>query len=174
MAEEQKVADQPQAEDSSTQNDANDLAQRIAALEHEVEEQKNNFLRSMADFKNYKRRTEQEREELIRNANAGLMLKLLPILDDLDRAMSHIPGDIENNPWIDGVKQVQRKFETVLDSEGLKPIQALGEEFDPNLHEAVMYEEGDEANSNKVIQELQRGYKVGDRVLRPTMVKVSK
>ena len=151
------------------------LQERITALEAEVEEQKNNFLRSMADFKNYKRRTEQERDELIRNASAGLVIKLLPVLDDMLRALEHVPSDVENNPWFNGVKQVQRKFELVLEGQGVAPIEAVGKEFDPNFHEAVMYEEvGDDAESNIVLQELQRGYKIGDRVLRPTMVKVSK
>lgn len=150
------------------------LQQRIAQLEHEVEEQKNNFLRSMADFKNYKRRTESERDDLIRNASAGLILKLLPVVDDFSRAMEHVPAEIANNSWLEGVKQVQRKLDLALESEGLQPIDALGQEFDPNFHEAVMFEEGDEEASNLVVQELQRGYRLGERVLRPTMVKVSK
>jgi molecular chaperone GrpE len=150
----------------------NELEQRIAALELEVEEQKSNWMRSVADFKNYKRRTESEREDLIRNASAGLILKLLPIVDDLTRAMEHVPEEVSNNPWLNGVKLVQRKLETVLEGEGLQPIAALGEEFDPKLHEAVMFEEAGEEQSHKVVQELQRGYKLGERVLRPTMVKV--
>ncbi len=152
----------------------NDLEQRIAALELESEENKSNWLRSVADFKNYKRRTESEREELIRNAGAGLLLKLLPVLDDLGRAMAHVPAEIDNNPWLSGVKQVQRKFEMLLEGAGVQPINAVGEEFDPNFHEAVMYEEAGEDQANKVVEELQRGYKLGEKILRPTMVKVGK
>lgn len=152
----------------------NDLEQRIAALELESEDHKNNWLRAMADFKNYKRRTETEREDLVRNAGAGLILKLLPALDDLTRAMAHVPSEIENNPWLNGVKQVQRKFELVLEGAGLQPIAAVGTEFDPNLHEAVMYDEAGDEHTNKVVEELQRGYKLGEKVLRPTMVKVGK
>jgi molecular chaperone GrpE len=152
----------------------NDLEQRIAELELEAEENKSNWLRSVADFKNYKRRTESEREELIRNAGAGLILKLLTVLDDLGRAMAHVPAEIDNNPWLNGVKQVQRKFEMLLEGAGVQPINAVGEEFDPNFHEAVMYEEAGEDQANKVVEELQRGYKLGEKVLRPTMVKVGK
>ncbi|HEY1016268.1 MAG TPA: nucleotide exchange factor GrpE [Herpetosiphonaceae bacterium] len=152
----------------------NELEQRIAALELEAEEHKNNWLRSVADFKNYKRRTESEREDLIRNASAGLIMKMLPVVDDLQRAMAHVPEDIGNNPWLGGVKMVQRKLETILEGQGLQAIAALGEDFDPNFHEAVMYEEAGEDQANKVVQELQRGYTLGERVLRPTMVKVGK
>jgi len=152
----------------------NELEQRIAALELEAEEQKNNWLRSVADFKNYKRRTESEREDLIRNASARLLMKLLPVVDDLQRAMEHVPEEVSNNQWLGGVKMVQRKLETILEGEGLQPIAALGQEFDPNFHEAVMYEEANEDQANKVVQELQRGYTLGERVLRPTMVKVGK
>lgn len=152
----------------------NELEQRIAALELEAEDHKNNWLRSVADFKNYKRRTESEREELVRNAGAGLILKLLPVLDDLNRAMAHVPAEIDNNPWFSGVKQVQRKFDMVLEGAGVQPITAVGEEFDPHLHEAVMYEEMGDEQANKVVEELQRGYKLGEKVLRPTMVKVGK
>jgi len=161
-------------DDTNPQGDAESLNERIATLEREVEEHKTNWMRAIADFKNYKRRTESEREELIRNASAGLMLKLLPVLDDLLLAMGQIPAEIENNQWIGGVKQVQRKFETVLEGAGLQPIPAVDEEFDPNIHEAIMFEEGDEAQSNKVVAELRRGYKLGERVLSPTVVKVGK
>lgn len=163
-----------QPADAAAEPSLNELEQRIAALELEAEEHKNNWLRSVADFKNYKRRTESEREDLIRNASAGLIMKLLPVVDDLQRAMEHVPEDIGNNPWLGGVKMVQRKLETILDGQGLQAIAALGEEFDPNFHEAVMYEEAGDDQANKVVQELQRGYKLGERVLRPTMVKVGK
>ncbi len=152
----------------------NDLEQRIAALELEAEEHKNNWMRAMADFKNYKRRTETERDDLIRNASAGLILKLLPVVDDLTRAMAHVPAEISNNQWFNGVKQVQRKFELVLEGAGVQVIPAVGEDFDPNVHEAVMYEEAGDDQAHKVVEELQRGYKLGERVLRPTMVKVGK
>ncbi|MBA3469897.1 MAG: nucleotide exchange factor GrpE [Herpetosiphonaceae bacterium] len=164
----------PEHEEPLAEPSIDELEQRIAALELESEENKANWLRSVADFKNYKRRTESEREELIRNAGAGLLLKLLPVLDDLGRAMAHVPAEIDNNPWLSGVKQVQRKFEMLLEGAGVQPITAVGEEFDPNFHEAVMYDEAGEDQANKVVEELQRGYKLGEKVLRPTMVKVGK
>lgn len=175
MTEELPINGEDQPADSLiSEPSINDLEQRIAAMELEAEEHKNNWLRSVADFKNYKRRTESEREELIRNASARLLMKLLPVVDDLQRAMEHVPEEIGNNQWLGGVKMVLRKLETILEGEGLQPIAALGEEFDPNFHEAVMYEETGEDQANKVVQELQRGYTLGERVLRPTMVKVGK
>ena len=121
MTEEVKNNRTPEQAGNGAEPSINELEQRIAALELEAEEHKNNWMRSIADFKNYKRRTESEREDLIRNAGAGLILKLLPVLDDLARAMAHVPAEIENNQWISGVKQVQRKFETVLEGAGLQP-----------------------------------------------------
>ena len=165
MTEELHTADEQPGDEPAAEPSINDLEQRIAALELEGEEHKNNWLRSVADFKNYKRRTESEREELIRNASVGLLVKLLPVVDDLQRAMDHIPEEISNNQWSGGVKMVLRKLETILDGQGLQPITALGEEFDPNFHEAVMYEEASEDQANKVVQELQRGYTLGDGAL---------
>jgi molecular chaperone GrpE len=99
-------------------------------------------------------------------------MKLLPILDDFELAMAHVPEQIANDPWFDGVKLVKSKLETVLEGEGIKAIEALGADFDPNRHEAVMHEEAGPEQTGKVTGELRRGYTLHDRVLRPTMVKV--
>ncbi|HEU5011563.1 MAG TPA: nucleotide exchange factor GrpE [Roseiflexaceae bacterium] len=171
-------------EDSNAAVEANDTAEaqtvnsdelqaRIEQLEKEAAEYKDQWLRATADYRNFKRRTDQERAELIRSASAGLLLKLLPVVDDLERAMSSVTPDVENTQWYGGVKLIQQKLQTVLESEGVTPIEAVGQEFDPNLHEAVIYEEGD-GNTTSVTAELQKGYKLRDRVLRPAMVKVGK
>jgi molecular chaperone GrpE len=148
-----------------------ELQARIAQLEKEVAEFRDSYLRATADYRNFKRRTEQERADLIRNASAGLLLKLLPVMDDLERAMQSVTPDVESTPWYGGFKLIPQKLQTILESEGVKPIEALGQEFDPNKHEAVIYEAA-EGQDGKVIAELQRGYLIRDKVLRPTMVKV--
>jgi molecular chaperone GrpE len=147
------------------------LQQRVAQLEKEAAEYKDQWLRSAADFKNFKRRTEIERADLIRGASAGLLLKLLPAVDDLERALASVTPDVAATPWYGGFKLIPQKLQTVLESEGVTPIIALGQDFDPNFHEAVIYEAA-AGQDGKVVGELQRGYKLRDRVLRPTMVKV--
>lgn len=161
-----------QAETTATMND--DLQGRIAQLEKEVTDNHDKWLRAVADYKNFKRRVDQERADLIRGASSGLLLKILPVVDDFDRAMNSAPADIVTTSWFEGFKLIAQKLQTLLESEGATPIDALGQDFDPNQHEAVIYEAAAEGQDGKVIAELQRGYKLRDRILRPTMVKVGK
>ena len=130
-----------------------------------------NWQRAEADFIKYKKRTEQERIEMAKNANAELILNLLPVLDDLELAFASISAEVAGLTWIDGIVLIQRKLETVLESQGLSKMETLGHDFDPNLHEAVTYREGDDG---KVIDELRRGYKLYGRVIRPAAVVVGK
>jgi molecular chaperone GrpE len=149
-----------------------ELQARVAQLEKQVAEYKDQWLRAAADYKNFKRRTDQERADLIRGASAGLLLKLLPVVDDIERALNSVTPDVANTPWYGGFKLIPQKLQAILESEGVTSIAALGEHFDPNIHEAVIYEAAGEGQEGKVIAELQKGYKLRDRVLRPTMVKV--
>jgi molecular chaperone GrpE len=163
----------PETENADGQGDEiAELRARVAQLEKEAAEYKDQWLRAAADYKNFKRRTDQERADLIRGASAGLLLKLLPVVDDLERALSSVTPDVEATPWYGGFKLIPQKLQTVLESEGVTPIEALGQDFDPNFHEAVIYEAAGEGQEGKVVGELQKGYKLRDRVLRPTMVKV--
>ncbi|GIV92302.1 nucleotide exchange factor GrpE [Chloroflexus aurantiacus] len=150
-----------------------DLQNRLAQAEAQAAEYKDQWMRAVADYRNFKRRTETERAELVRNAGAALILKLLPVLDDFERAIANIPPDIAETPWWQGTQLIAQKLRTILESEGVKPIEALGQEFNPNLHEAVIYEDA-EGQEGKVIAELQRGYLLHDRVIRPSMVKVGR
>ena len=150
------------------------LQARIAQLEKDSEDYRDKWLRAAADYKNFKRRADQERIDLIRGASAGLLLKLLPVVDDFDRAASSAPEQITSTPWFEGFKLIAQKLGTILESEGVAVIAALGQDFDPNQHEAVIYEDAGDGSEGKVVAELQKGYKLRDRVLRPTMVKVGK
>jgi molecular chaperone GrpE len=151
-----------------------ELRARVAQLEKESEDYRDKWLRAAADYKNFKRRADQERADLIRGASAGLLLKLLPVVDDIERALDSVPEEIAASTWFEGVRLIAQKLQTVLESEGVTPISALGAEFDPNQHEAVIYEDAGDGADAKVVAELQKGYKLRDRVLRPTMVKVGK
>jgi len=156
-----------------------ELAERVEQLERELEQTRTkgeehlyNWQRSAADFANYKRRNEEERAVIGQFSNALLIGKLLSVLDDFDRALESVPPDADD-AWIEGVKLTERKLRSVLESEGVTPIEAVGEPFDPNLHEAVVHEDTADHPDNQVIGELQRGYRLHDRVLRPSLVRVA-
>jgi molecular chaperone GrpE len=156
-----------------------ELAERIEALERELaeararsEEHLYNWQRSAADFANFKRRTDEERASVGQFSTAVLIGKLLTVLDDFDRALESVPPDA-HDAWIEGVKLVERKLRSVLESEGVSPIEAVGQPFDPNLHEAVVHEPTADHPDNQVIGELQRGYRLHDRVIRPSLVRVA-
>lgn len=149
-----------------------ELQARVAQLEKEASDYKDQWLRATADYRNFKRRTDAERADLIRSASAGLLLKLLPVMDDLERAMAGVTPEVAETPWYGGFRLIPQKLQTVLESEGVTAIAALGAPFDPSMHEAVIYEQAEPELEGKVTAELQRGYKLNDRVLRPTMVKV--
>ena len=119
--------------------------------------------RSAADFQNYKRRVEEERSETARLASAALIINMLPLLDDLDRALTNVDTHLAGLTWVDGIRLIHRKFQMLIE------MDADGVDFDPTQHEAVSQAPGDE---NKVIAVVQKGYRLGDRVIRPAMVVV--
>ncbi len=130
-----------------------------------------NWQRAEADFQNYKKRTDQEREELRRFGNVSLIINLLPIIDDFERAFSSLDSHLAGLSWFDGMYLIYRKLSQLLENAGVRPIDADGQPFDPRYHEAVAHVDGDEG---KVLSVVQRGYKLHDRVLRPAMVVVGK
>lgn len=133
-----------------------------------------NWRRAAADFSNYKKRIEKDNAEFTKFANTTLITRLLPILDDFERAFQTVPDNLRALTWVDGIFLIARKMTAILEAEGLKPIEALNQPFDPRLHEAVIHEETDQHEDGIVIAELQKGYKLNDRVIRPTLVKVAK
>lgn len=151
-----------------------ELQQRLAEATAQAEEYRALAQRVQADFVNYKRRVEQEREEQVRQAHSRLMLRLLPVLDDLERAMDSVRADLAGLHWVQGIGHIQRKLQSVLENEGLYRIEAHGSNFDPRQHEAVVYEEVGPEDDGRVLGVLQNGYRLHDRVIRPAMVKVGK
>lgn len=148
--------------------------QQLEEEQKKAAEYLDNWRRSAAEFANYKKRVERERSEYTQFASALLLSKLLDVMDGFDAAFNAIPDRFRQEPWVEGVRLVEQKLRNVLESEGVKPIEAQGKEFDPNFHEAMFYEQTPGEPEGRVIAEFQRGYKLGDRVLRPTRVKVSK
>ena len=150
--------------------DIESLKQALAEEKKKAEDYLANWQRAQADFINYKRRTEQERQDFNRFANANLTLSLLPVLDDLERALSSMPpAKSVKHSWVEGVRLVERKFKSVMEAQGVTPIKALGEPFDPNFHEAVRQDKGKEG---VVVEVLEKGYMIHDRLLRPARVVV--
>ncbi len=160
---------------------ATPLLERIALLEAELaaarQEAGDNLAgwqRATADFQNYRRRTEQEREQLLGLANESLLRKVLSIVDDFDRALDAMPSELAKVSWVDGIAAIDRKLRFLLESEGVTPIEAAGRPFDPREHEALTHEVTTKAPDETVIGEIQRGYRIRDRVLRPSLVSVAK
>ena len=146
--------------------------QRASADEQEkAEKYLANWQRAQADFANYKKRIEQERAESAKFANAMLMTSLLDVLDDLERALDNIDPELAGFNWVDGINLIYRKFKSTMEGQGLSQIETKGKDFDPNFHQAVLHEKGEEG---KITEELQKGYMLHDRLLRPAMVKVGK
>jgi molecular chaperone GrpE len=172
------VVEKNKAQPESDTSEHQQAESEIETLKQTLEEEKgkaNNYLanwqRAEADFSNYRKRLEQEKNETTSYANWALILNFLPVLDDLDRAIDAAPPELENITWFEGIKLIQKKLWTVLKSNGISEVQALGKQFDPSLHEAVAHLEGEEG---MVVSEIQKGYKLKDRLLRPSLVGVGK
>ncbi|MGQ9630083.1 MAG: nucleotide exchange factor GrpE [bacterium] len=150
------------------------LKEEIERLTEERDGYYDRLLRVAAEFDNYKKRMEKERADIIRYANVDLIQELLPVLDNLERALSSAKESHSVESLIQGVEITLKQFLTILGKYGLEKIEAEGQKFDPNVHEAMMVEESEEHGENVIIEELQRGYKIGDRVVRPSLVKVAK
>ena len=149
--------------------DLKSLQQALAEEQEKAAANLAGWQRAQADFANYKRRAEQERHDTSRFANQCLILELLPVLDDLERALDAVPEDLAGDGWTDGIRLIGRKLWAKLQAQGLEPIAAVGEKFDPHLHEAVMQVQGEE---DVIIEEIQKGYRLHDRVIRPSKVVV--
>lgn len=146
--------------------------QEVAALKTQLDETYAKYQRAVADHENYKRRSRQDLVERTQYANEQLVLKLLPLLDNFQRALEHAPEGIDPQ-WFEGVKLIAKQFEDILQGQGVSSISAVGEKFDPTQHEAIASEQTDEHEEGTVVEEMQRGYKLHRKVLRPTLVKIA-
>ncbi|MEC0091840.1 nucleotide exchange factor GrpE [Paenibacillus macquariensis] len=144
--------------------------ERLQAL---ADENQQRVLRTQADFDNYRKRTQKEKEEFAKYASTKLITELLPIVDNFDRAFSTVVEDNLNESFSKGMNMIYRQLEGVLQAEGLVPMDSVGQPFNPEFHQAIMQVESEEYPEGTVVEEIQKGYMLKDKVLRPAMVKVS-
>jgi molecular chaperone GrpE len=158
--------------------EAGDRQQALQAAEAKAAEYLEGWQRARAEFANYKRRVEKEYSEMQQNATARVIGRFLEVVDDFDRAMQDRPADDADAAaqarWAAGVGLIQRKLQNLLDAESVEQIPADGQAFDPNLHEAITHEASDGHETGQVIGVVRQGYKIGDRVIRPALVRVAK
>ncbi len=146
------------------------LNAQLLEAQQQADEYKDGWQRALADFQNYKRRIEAEKADTYQYAIGSIIKRYLPVMDDLERALATRPQDL---PWAEGVDLIYRKLKTILDSEGITRIEAVGKPFDPNFHEAISQEAVEGVESGIVIDVVQQGYMLGERVIRPATVRVA-
>jgi len=164
----QKSPETEAAPDTSPASE--ELKKQLAEAQSQAAEYKDGWQRSVAEFQNYRRRVEAERAETYQVAIGSIVKRYLPILDDLERALAARPDGL---PWADGVELIYRKLQSILETEGMKRIEAEGKMFDPNFHEAIILEPCEGHESGQIIAVVQNGYMLGERVIRPAMVRVA-
>lgn len=181
LEESQEAAGEPAEETASQQVEGLELTpesfqrlqQDLEAAQAEAAENLDGWQRSKAEFINYKKRMEREQAQIHAEAAARVIARYLDVLDDLDRAMAAPPQDGAGAEWAAGIELIHRKLANILDAEGVTRMEAEGQPFDPNLHEAISMEESPDHESGQVIEVIKHGYLIGDRVLRPATVRVA-
>jgi molecular chaperone GrpE len=148
--------------------------EHFEAVQAQAQQYMEGWQRERAEFANFKRRVERERIETYQHASVDVIKQLLPIVDDFERAMANIPEELKDNPWVSGVSMIGRKFERLLEQFSVSAIDPTGQPFNAEQHEAVVMDESETVESGHVIETLQRGYMVGDRVIRPALVRVAR
>lgn len=150
--------------------DIDALKRQLQEAESKLSESVDGWQRAQADFQNYRKRVERDNELLYASMKSDIIKKVLPALDDLERALQNRPAD---DAWANGIELIARKLQNMLDAEGVKRIEAAGAEFDPKFHEAISHEHHEDFQSGQVIEVVQNGYMLGERVIRPALVRVA-
>jgi molecular chaperone GrpE len=163
---------QPRSQPEVPRPDVGELQTRIEQLESDAEEAAKRHLRLAADFDNFKKRARQEQLDTIAYASASVVERLLPVLDDFQRALDHAPTGVDEG-WLKGLRLTYQKLQDILSAQGVEAIESVGAAFNPNLHEAVGSEESNDHPEDTVVIELRRGYRLRDRVIRPALVAVA-
>lgn len=162
------------ADETDLSSQIESLKSELEAFEAKAEEYLDGWQRARAEFANYKKRINRERQRIRQDAIGEVTKRYLPALDDLERALKNRPEKGKGAEWAEGIELVYRKILAVLESDGIVPMEAEGATFNPNLHEAIDQAESEEHESDEIIEVLQRGYMIDDRVLRPAMVRIAK
>ncbi|MEP7359739.1 MAG: nucleotide exchange factor GrpE [Anaerolineales bacterium] len=159
-------------------NGASALQKELDTCKTQAAEYLEGWQRARAEFANYKRRVEKEQSEAYQTATGRVISRFLDVVDDFDRAMQDAPADTSDGEamakWAKGVSLIQRKLQNILDAEGVERIGAAGVQFDPNQHEAVTHEDSGEHQPGQVIAVIRQGYRIGDRIIRPALVRVAR
>jgi molecular chaperone GrpE len=150
-----------------------EMQEAMLSLQNEVQENKDNWLRAQADFENYKKRNEARQIMMHEDAATRVIKQFLPSMDDMKRALDNQPNADELSDWIAGIELIYQKFHVILGNEGVIPMDVAGQDFDPNFHEAISQEESPDHKSGEIIEEIQTGYMIGERVLRHALVRVA-
>ena len=164
------VDEQPESGEQANV-DVEELMNRLEEAEAKVAEHLDGWQRAQADFINYKSRVQRDQELMKAVMKGDIVKKFLPVLDDLDRALQNRPSD--SGSWTSGIELIQKKLQSILESEGVTRIEAEGQAFDPNFHEAISHEPSEAVESGHVIAVVQNGYMLGERVIRPALVRVA-
>jgi molecular chaperone GrpE len=149
------------------------LQEELEKLRAKSEEYLDGWQRERAEFANFKKRMERERDQMKQNLTGDLIRRYLEVLDDLERALKNRPAEGEGATWAAGIELVYRKLFAILEQEGIEKLEVEGEIFDPNLHEAISHEANNEYESGQVIEVIKNGYRIGERILRPALVRVA-
>ena len=149
------------------------LAKQLEEAQVKAAEYLDGWQRSQAEFSNYKKRLEREQLGTAQLMRGAIISRFLPVMDDLQRALSNRPADEPSQSWVGGIELIQRKLQGILDAEGVTRIEAEGKMFDPNLHEAISHEPSEAHESGQIIEVVQQGYMLGERVIRHSMVRVA-
>jgi len=165
------VATSENTEQLSADAEREALKKRLEEAESRASEYKDGWMRSQAEFQNYRKRIERDNEMMYASMKGDIIRKILPALDDLERALQNRPSD--SGAWVSGIELIQKKLVSILETEGVKKIEAQGAAFDPNFHEAISHESVDGFESGHVIAVVQNGYMLGERVIRPALVRVA-
>jgi len=152
------------------EQDALHVSRQLAEAESKMSEYRDGWARSQAEFQNYKKRIARDNELMYASMKGDIIKKVLPALDDLERALQNRPAE---DAWANGIELIARKLQNILESEGVKRIEAKGVAFDPNFHEAITHEPSDAVESEHIIDVVQNGYMLGERVIRPALVRVA-
>jgi molecular chaperone GrpE len=157
-----------------SEEDLKNLKEELEEARREADENLDGWQRALAEFSNYKKRVERERAEERARITGEIILRFLNAMDDFERALKDRPENKEMTSWAEGIDLIHRKMKSILDAEGVELIPAEGEMFDPNFHEAISQEEADDHKEGEILDVIQQGYKIGDRILRPALVRVAK
>ena len=174
-AEEETVeeAEEAVAEEPETEKEKGSFFKKKEKKDEKIEELTDRVRRQMAEFDNFRKRTEKEKTQMFETGAKSIVEKILPVVDNFERGLAAVTEEEKGTPFVEGMEKIYKQMMTVLEEAGVKPIEAVGQEFDPNLHNAVMHVEDEEFGENIIAEEFQKGYTYRDSVVRHSMVKVA-